>query len=452
MDALIKEAKRRGSMNAVARAISMYGPRYNKLRTRHSVSCLARNGTAFEDRNIGSKSVPAFETLLFKRESSLVLNSSQSDLSPSSVSGHSSARRDSQAEAPHPTAGSFFIGQDPLTEVDYGEWVLIKSSSTNSLDNCGAQQSPVNMEDYTDVSWTVGDNQNSSNKIEKTFKSKPDFQNSSDFIPVPFTHRLKNLISGQYLSQSLDNAPATAGTDFKNPEGETIRRGGEIRRVASDTNVNEKYIESPPFKCDDSPQNFTYFVPKNSNSLRRKANCVQSTPKSAHSSPTQKERHSDSLSSSASSQEPTGSVLRNGDANKSGHSSAKQAKTSEDLQLQASEEYQNHETVSQKCADDVNSVEQCQAKPKVLEQKIEEKKETEIVENNERELIKPELQKTTVSCDVQPKAKEVLVIVTDSNAKPDAPKEPTDPNKLDENSNEQPKAVSAVGSQKIISS
>ena len=238
MDSVIKEAKRRGSMNAVSRAISLYGHSYNHIGTCHSVASLAEGGTSFYD-NTTSQSLPNFGGIMSVHEAMSTSGSSISDLSTSIH--HECFSKGSKFNPDLPAECSSSIGHSDSAEEGYGDWVVIEDSSQASrslLNHCSTNvtKSAISSESYTKVSWAIGDLPTSLEK--RTRLSLP-----SDNIPVPMNYQLKKSVVRLLTTQSLDSV-----TDFfcGNSESKSCRQNVQIRQVASESNITDQYLSSPP--------------------------------------------------------------------------------------------------------------------------------------------------------------------------------------------------------------
>ena len=268
MDAVIKEAKRHGSMNSVVRAISMYGERYDKLASRHSVTHLNNSiGRSGLNRltNV-SQSVPLLNSLARTDTS----GSSESITSDEHVCGRTSSQERNVKNLSNRCSNQLQSDSDCFEENNYGDWVVINNTSNSASSiaslNSSGMHSEISSQNFTKVSWTLGDPSPS----ERDAAPQSDAAPTSNAVPVPPHQHFKTVLSGQFRSQSLEEQKRLAVSSESSLKPDTHRR------AASDTLVADEHAESPPLTMRQEVMECA-LVERRTNSNKFYVKCKQST-------------------------------------------------------------------------------------------------------------------------------------------------------------------------------
>ena len=243
MDNMIKEAKRRGSMNSIVRAISTYGSRLHRSSSRLSVGSFNRSigGTSFSEGVSPTHSVPQMD-MSFPSLPALSSIAMRSETSPD-------FQRDWNLtcyDLPNGVSAKKPFSYD---EKNDGDWVVIEDSlpsPSSDMPSLNASSSPISSQDYTRVSWKIGGDFRSSSE-----NLRPTCSQQSRDIPVPSPQRSKDCIFGPLVSQSF--GASRQPPHSKSPSSLTCRVvPADMRRVASDSNVSQLCLESNPPSLDSS--------------------------------------------------------------------------------------------------------------------------------------------------------------------------------------------------------
>lgn len=245
MDSLIQEAKRRGSMNSVVRAISTYGSRFNKNSNLQSMKSFNRSsgGTSFSNDLTASHSVSHLDTYLPSSSCFPYTPPQRSETSPNlknnlTLGGANSLNKSVMTK-----------GALSYEEEDYGDWVVINDSPTlpdNSPSLNSSHYHPpstnhrqISSEHYTKVSWKIGDFRNSSEYLN----SKP--TPHSHHIPVPSNLKSKSYLFGPLIAQSAGTRGHSSAVGSPCSLAGVLKQS-DLRRAVSDSNVSQQYLESNP--------------------------------------------------------------------------------------------------------------------------------------------------------------------------------------------------------------
>ncbi|CAK8698435.1 unnamed protein product [Clavelina lepadiformis] len=252
MDVLLKDVKRRGSMDSITRAIKRFGSRSPSI----PANLCNVVSSPFDSNDSGmneSKSTPSFN---YEHGSWIhKSNSWRRSYSPAESFG-THRFSDSSSNASYDSSVGFSGNNNSSSSKD-GEWVIIETPppsprdiSFDVTDSAFPPKDDVKSSDFTQVTWNLGDSCH--HKLKSKGPSWNEFRMSkfmlsnsvsisdkSNLSPIPYfkPHSLESAINHFYTNHVDGSAHCKHCLK--------VKKTSDMRRASSDTNIRDLPLDEP---------------------------------------------------------------------------------------------------------------------------------------------------------------------------------------------------------------